>query len=84
VVTWPLRWALSSGGREPATRPPSPRSRTFSELIRSIPSAAEISPRRDASYSADSACEFVTSDDDLARAVSGLVETATIEELRTA
>src|SRR5437867_7810623 len=38
----------------------SPRKRTFSELIRvtrSIPSAAEISPRRAASYSADSACE---------------------------
>ena len=22
MVTWPLRWALSSGGREPTTRPP--------------------------------------------------------------
>src|SRR5262249_11835196 len=37
-----------------------PRKRTFSELIRvtrSIPSPAEISPRRAASYSAVSACE---------------------------
>ena len=36
------------------------RSSTFNELIRvtrSIPSAAEISPRRAASYSVDSACE---------------------------